>query len=111
MAARLAREAAYLGPGTVGGSLYRVGDYPGFVPGQGGRVVGDLFRLVDAQATLAWVDAYEEITTDFPAPQEYRRERMKVDSEGGAVMAWVYVYARDPAGLPCIAGGDFLASG
>lgn len=111
MAARLAGEAAYLGPATVGGSLYRVADYPGFVPGRTGRVLGDLFRLVDAQATLAWVDAYEEITSDFPAPREYRRERMTVESGGGAAMAWVYAYARDPAGLPRIAGGDFLSSG
>lgn len=111
MAARLAEEAAYLGPATVAGSLWKIEDYPGFVAGQTGRVMGDLFRPRDAQATLRWTDAYEEITADFPAPQEYRRERMRIESGAGAVIAWVYVYARDPAGLPHIAGGDFLSSG
>ncbi|MFY9352638.1 MAG: gamma-glutamylcyclotransferase family protein [Sphingobium sp.] len=108
MAARLLSEADYLGPATVGGKLYRIADYPGLMPGPEGRVTGDLFRLTDADATLAWIDAYEEVTPDFPAPREYRRERMTVETGGGAVMAWVYVYTRDPEGLPSIVGGDFL---
>lgn len=111
MAARLLSEADHLGPATVGGRLYRIDDYPGFVPGLEGRVTGDLFRLADAQATLSWVDAYEEATADFPAPQEYRREMLAVETADGPVLAWVYVYARNPAGLPFIAGGDFLLDG
>lgn len=111
MAIQLATEAAYLGPARVSGSLYRIADYPGFVPGRAGRVVGDLLRLVDAEATLAWLDAYEEVTPDFPAPHEYRREMLVVEAAGGPVPAWTYVYARDPAGLPSVAGGDFLLDG
>lgn len=108
-ALRLAAEAAYVGAASASGHLYRVADYPGFVPGSEGLVRGDLFRLVHAQATLAWLDDYEECASHFPPPQEYRRERLTVDGPHGEVEAWTYVYALPVGNLEPIDGGDFLA--
>jgi gamma-glutamylcyclotransferase (GGCT)/AIG2-like uncharacterized protein YtfP len=70
--------------------------------------VGELFRLPDAAAILAVLDEHEECGAHFPPPQEYRRERVKVETADGVVEAWTYVYARDVTGLERIASGDFL---
>ncbi|NWK96820.1 gamma-glutamylcyclotransferase [Sphingobium lactosutens] len=111
MARRLRREARHVGPARATGALYWVADYPGFVPEGDGRVAGDLFALDNAAATLGWLDLYEECAPSFPAPHEYRRERMAVAGPEGPVEAWVYVYARATAGLERIISGDFLSDG
>ena len=63
MGRRPRAEAALLGPATVRGRLYRVSWYPGFVPG--GRdddvVHGEVYRMADPTASLAWLDEYEGI--------------------------------------------------
>ncbi|MFD1105193.1 gamma-glutamylcyclotransferase family protein [Sphingobium olei] len=108
-ALRLAAEAAYVGAASASGHLYRVADYPGFVPGSEGRVCGDLFRLARPHVTLAWLDEYEECAPHFPAPHEYRRQRLTVDGPHGGAEAWTYVYALPVGNLEPIDGGDFLA--
>jgi gamma-glutamylcyclotransferase (GGCT)/AIG2-like uncharacterized protein YtfP len=110
MARRLRAEARHVGPAWAEGVLHRLGDYPGFTPGTDGMVLGDLFALMDANATLAWLDDYEECAAHSPQPHEYRRLSMMVKTPDGPVAAWIYAYARDPSGLPIIADGDFLAS-
>lgn len=84
-------------------------DYPGFVPGIGGLVVGDLLALADGATALAALDEYEECSDLFPAPHEYRRERIMVDGPHGAATAWTYIYARPIEGLVLIEDGDFMA--
>jgi gamma-glutamylcyclotransferase (GGCT)/AIG2-like uncharacterized protein YtfP len=110
MALRLARESRLIGRATMAGMLYRVGDYPGVVPGPTGCVAGDLLALATPATTLAWLDAYEECALPFPQPWEYRRERLTVAGPDGPACAWVYVYARPTARLRVIPGGDFLAA-
>lgn len=110
MARRLRAEAQLVGSARAQGMLYRLAGYPGFVPGAEGVVTGELFALTDAEATLAWLDDYEECAGDSPQPHEYRRLRLMVEGEQGPVAAWTYVYARDPSEWPIIASGDFLAS-
>lgn len=109
MARWLAGAARWMGPASIGGMLYRVADYPGFVPGAAGRVAGDLFALADAAAVLARLDAYEACAPDSPEPHEYRRTLLPVDTPTGLVDAWVYVYALSVTGHEVIDGGDFLA--
>jgi gamma-glutamylcyclotransferase (GGCT)/AIG2-like uncharacterized protein YtfP len=108
MARRLQAEARHMGPARADGMLYRLAGYPGFVPGAEGMVTGDLFALTDADATLVWLDDYEECATHSPQPHEYRRLWMTVAGLDGPVAAWTYAYARDPSGWPIIASGDFL---
>jgi gamma-glutamylcyclotransferase (GGCT)/AIG2-like uncharacterized protein YtfP len=109
MARWLRQSARLVGPATIGGTLYRVADYPGLVAGPGGRVQGDLFALADAAAILAVLDDYEECAAHHPQPHEYRRVAMTVQAADGPVTAWVYLYARDITGLPLVADGDFLS--
>lgn len=105
----LARAARHVGRATVRGALYRIDYYPGLVPGGKGLVAGDLFLMPDPAHVLAVLDEHEECAAHFPQPHEYRRERLMVDAEGGAIEAWAYVYAREAAGLERIGSGDFLA--
>lgn len=109
MAQWLVERSRLIGAATAAGRLYRVADYPGFVPGGGGPVVGDLLALADAAATLAALDEFEECSGSFPEPHEYRRERIMVAGPHGAVVAWTYVYALPTAGLALIGHGDFMA--
>lgn len=111
MARRLRGEARHVGPARAAGVLYRLAGYPGFVSGGKAVVLGDLFALADADATLAWLDDYEECAAHSPEPHEYRRLSLTVEAADGPVMAWTYVYARDPSGLPVIGSGDFMAPG
>ena len=108
MAVWLASVAQAAGTAVARGALYKIDYYPGFVPGEDGLVAGELLRLPDAAAILAGLDEHEECAPHFPAPQEYRRERVSVATAQGALDAWTYVYARDVAGQERIASGDFL---
>lgn len=108
MALWLRGVARAVGQGHLTGHLYRIDDYPGFVPGEGDRVTGDLFALPDPATILARLDDYEQCSGLWPQPHEYRRERLMVTTSDGPVWAWTYIYAHDTSGLPVIEGGDFL---
>lgn len=108
MALWLRGVARAVGQGHLAGHLYRIDDYPGFVPGEEGRVTGDLLALPDPVAILARLDEYEQCSDQWPQPHEYRRERVMVATPDGPVQAWTYIYAHDISGLPVIKGGDFL---
>lgn len=110
-ARRLRMQARHVGPARAAGRLYRVEDYPGFVPGEGGQVLGDLFLLADPAASLAWLDDYEQCGPAFAPPQEYGRVAMRVDGPQGPVEAWTYIFLHTTDGLERIEGGDFLADG
>ncbi|PZU57404.1 MAG: gamma-glutamylcyclotransferase [Sphingobium sp.] len=110
MAGMLARQARWLGTRTMRGHLYRIADYPGFIPDEDGEdVTGDLFALYDPETTLSALDDYEECSVRFPAPHEYRRVMLPVASVDGCVAAWTYVYTQPVHPDMLIAGGDFLA--
>lgn len=108
MAYWLSQVARHVGGAVARGRLYRVDGYPGFVPGGGGEVAGDLFALPDAGRLLAALDEHEECAGHHPRPHEYHRQILAVRREQGPVKAWTYVYVRDVAGLPLIESGDFL---
>lgn len=109
MAIWLNSAAWHAGRATVIGKLYQVQDYPGVVPSSAGIVAGDLFLLPDDPSVLERLDAYEECSPAFPAPHEYKRERLVVEGAEGSLEAWVYVYQGDVHGLDLIESGDFLS--
>ncbi|MCB2014997.1 MAG: gamma-glutamylcyclotransferase family protein [Sphingobium sp.] len=103
----LTEMAEWLCTAQVSGRLLKVDWYPALTQGQG-TVTGDIFRLHDPQAALALLDAYEECTSDFPQPWEYRREIVSADTPEGMLRAWTYLYNRPADELPGIPGGDWL---
>lgn len=84
--------AEWVGTGWTRGTLSEIDGYPAPTPdGSGARVEGDLFRMRDPAATLAFLDVYEGCASGSPTPHDYRRTVMTVDTPGGTRRAWVYV--------------------
>ncbi|HXE69495.1 MAG TPA: gamma-glutamylcyclotransferase family protein [Hyphomicrobiaceae bacterium] len=110
MAARLAREATLLGPASIQGRLYRIAWYPGVVdtPNAEERVHGELYALTDPVTSFAWLDAYEGLAGH--GDSEYARlERPARPLATADVMAWVYLYQREPDARRLIADGRWTA--
>ena len=113
-ARRLRREAEFLSTATLPGAfLVDIGAYPGMLRGNdtAHAVIGDLFRLPDNPSPLlAALDAYEGCSGDPSRPGEYVRETAHVlPDHAPALTAWIYLFHRDPTGLPVVPNGDYLA--
>ena len=111
MAAQLAARAEREGRATVRGCLLDIGRYPGLLLQGEQEIVGELYRLDDARAgeLLEVLDRYEGALDEPPL---FRRvAAVARDSDGRAVEAWIYVWARPAEGFPIIRSGDWLAAG
>ncbi len=112
MARLLSREAELLGEARCQGRLYLVKHYPGMIlsTDAADQVFGELFRMRDANALLARLDAYEGCAEGATQPTEYIRQLVPVARDGAdaPVQAWTYVYNWPVAHLPRIASGRFL---
>src|SRR5262249_36826380 len=65
--ARTAERLAVLGPATVRGRLYDLGEYPGLVLDPAANEVHGTICTVPDEAVLAALDAYEGFEPDAPA--------------------------------------------
>jgi gamma-glutamylcyclotransferase (GGCT)/AIG2-like uncharacterized protein YtfP len=96
----LAAGAVREGKATISGRLYAPDWFPAFVPDEGGKVWGEVWRI-DNPGLLATLDGYEG--------EAYVRETGQATIEDGSrVTAWTYRYVADLAGVPLIASGDYL---
>lgn len=90
-------------PASADGRMFALPDgYPGFLPGGGSRVVGELMTLRDLAPAFALLDAYEG--------EEFNRALQPVTMEDGdTVWAWCYVLASAnlAEGAELIPGGDW----
>ena len=111
MGARLAREATLMGPASIQGRLYRIAWYPGVVATANAeeRVHGELYALTDPETSFAWLDAYEGLLAGRGDSEYARLERPARPLVGVDLMAWVYLYRRDPDPLGLIADGRWTA--
>ncbi len=95
----LRANADLLGRATVRGSIFLVGEYPGFRGEFEGVVHGEVYRLRDPESTLAALDAYEG--PEYP--------RIVVETSIPGVSAWIYIYPGEVREDQRILSGDFLA--
>jgi gamma-glutamylcyclotransferase (GGCT)/AIG2-like uncharacterized protein YtfP len=106
----LSAKAALVGLGILPGArLYKIDWYPALIESgkQQDEVVGDVFRLEDADA-LPKIDEYEGIGVGDP-PYEYRRVKVKIRTEREELESWVYFYNVPlPQTAELIESGDFL---
>lgn len=101
-------DAAALGPASLNGALYDVGGYPAAVLGNGPDWIhGELYDLRGNAELFARLDAYEECSSEFPEPREYRREIVEVSQNHRIRPAWAYLYNRPTRGLIRIESGDY----
>ena len=96
-------EATYVAEGTVRGSLYDLGEYPGLVlDDEASFVTGEIYEVDDD--TLHGLDKFE-LTSDY--------SRKQVEVEQGSVRkdCWIYVPERDARffrNRPLIESGDWI---
>lgn len=96
--------AVKIGEGSISGRLYDFGAYPGVVDGDG-VVRGEVYRLDQAEATLAELDKYESVDEGL-----YERvTRSAILADGSKVETQVYLYKRDTSRARLIASGDWTA--
>jgi gamma-glutamylcyclotransferase (GGCT)/AIG2-like uncharacterized protein YtfP len=90
MAKFLAKQAHFVGEGTVAGRLYDLGRYPGMTEDKsaGCRVTGDVFQLA-GEDTIRELDRYEN--AESPLPSYFERGLAEVTlADGRQVEAMVY---------------------
>ncbi|HOE97113.1 MAG TPA: gamma-glutamylcyclotransferase [Candidatus Sumerlaeota bacterium] len=105
-------HARHLGPATVAGSLFDLGEFPGAVPPlhEDDSIRGDLFYLNHPRVLLELLDNYEGCGERDAPPHLFRRELAPARlADGTSYMAWVYWYGGDVAHCTQIPGGDYLA--
>ena len=88
-----------------GATLVRIDWYPGLVLNAEGVVHGELFEIDDIGAALDELDSYEDFAGYRDDGSLYRRSLVRTHTNGGAMLAWTYVFLGDAEDLPVIASG------
>ena len=98
MAAFVLSNCSFIGKATIPGELYQISWYPGalYIPDSVSVVEGDLYELnegVDMLRFFTHLDEYEGVGSQFPIPNEYRRELVSAEVTDGVITpSWMYVY-------------------
>lgn len=89
--------------------LYDIGEYPGAVitDNTDGYIYGSIFKLHHSEENLRVIDDYEGYGTEQDQPNLYIRSVALVETNSGAVDAWIYVYNLPTNGLPQITSGNY----
>lgn len=104
----LSCKAHYLGRARLPGTLFDLGDYPGFRSGRFGLVTGELF-LPGTPGLVSALDAYELFDPAYPARSEYIRQQVILADRPSP--CWTYVYNRPVKGRRVIASGNWRMKG
>jgi gamma-glutamylcyclotransferase (GGCT)/AIG2-like uncharacterized protein YtfP len=97
------------GRGWIHATLFDLGIYPAAIPAPEGRVLGEVHRLLDADALLPELDSLEGYRPNEPDTSLYRRvETPVVVDDGRTANAWVYFYNAPLGGAQRIESGDYL---
>ena len=103
-----------VGEGTVAGTLYDLGHYPGAVldAGSAGKIVGTVFETPSDAEWWRALDAYEEFEPELPEASQFIRVRCMVElAEGGTLECWMYMYNRSVRGAAVVESGAWKKRG
>ncbi len=110
--ADLVRRFEPVGKGTVRGTLYDLGSYPGAVLDGGStrRILGTVFRLPAGNDILPRLDDYEGFDPQAPQRSLFIRRLYPVDLDGGRTLpCWIYEYNGAIESAVIIEGGTHVA--
>ena len=94
------------------GALLDLGAFPGLLPGEGGRVRGEVYAMPDPGALLGRLDLVEGFSGFGRSVNHFRRTALYVSGPGGErLLAWAYAYACPPPVAVQIPSGDWLRRG
>ncbi len=100
------KEARWLGPAEVAGTLVKIDWYPGLVLGDGGLVKGEVYEV--GPDLLKELDEFEGIGLEDDRNGEYQRIRVEVQLDGESEEVWIYEWLKGIEGYPVVASGDWL---
>ncbi len=101
------KDADWLGPATVPGTLVAIDWYPGLVLTGDGVVKGEVYQISDA--LLAELDAFEGIGRGADdRPGEYHRIKASVQLAEGPKEVWIYEWLKGIDDYEIVANGDWL---
>jgi gamma-glutamylcyclotransferase (GGCT)/AIG2-like uncharacterized protein YtfP len=105
----LSQNCTYISPGKLKGLLYDIGEYPGAIvtDNTDGYIYGSIFKLHHTEENLRVIDDYEGYGPEQELPNLYIRSVAPIETDSGAVDAWIYLYNLPTNGLPQIASGNY----
>jgi gamma-glutamylcyclotransferase (GGCT)/AIG2-like uncharacterized protein YtfP len=72
---RLDRNLALVGRGTVEAKLFDLGEYPAAIRTAGGKVRGEVYRMLDVRSVLRVIDEFEGCRVGSPRESRFSRGR------------------------------------
>jgi len=113
MRARLKRETTRVGNARVPGRLFDLDAYPGMLetnPRERVTVRGEVLRLQNEDATLRWLDLYEDVDPKDIMRGVYRRvPQLAMLDDGEALRCWAYILNAPPDAQRMIPTGCWLS--
>lgn len=102
----------FVGPATVNGTLYDLGDYPAATPDDTThRIVGELYKIRNEHQlsyAIAQLDDYEGVSPEQGETPNYKRALSSINNNNNTVSAWVYWFNHNISDRPVIESGDVL---
>lgn len=106
----LVRQMQRVGPATVRGRLYDLGEYPGAIIDNNSTTLvhGEVYRLPSNIGVLTKLDNYEEFDPDSPESSLFLRIKCFVRLFDGRILeCWIYTYNGDVETAPFIPSGKY----
>jgi gamma-glutamylcyclotransferase (GGCT)/AIG2-like uncharacterized protein YtfP len=101
------KDARWLGPAEVEGTLLKIDWYPGLVLGSGGSVKGEVYEI--GPELLKELDEFEGIGLEDERNGEYQRVRQQVGLLGAPREVWIYEWIKGVDGFEVVGSGDWLS--
>ncbi|MGZ3766601.1 MAG: gamma-glutamylcyclotransferase family protein [Mucilaginibacter sp.] len=95
--------------GKLRGKLYNVGEYPGAIlEGENSNYIyGAILEIVNPEKVWPVIDDYEGYGENQSQPNEFIRIPVEVETGGGPVICWAYLYNWPLTGLIQIEDGRY----
>ena len=109
--ADVVRDLLIVGKGTIPGTLYDLGSYPGAVLDQtiSRRITGTVFQLPPAIEILQRLDDYEDYDRESPGASLFIRRQCSVQLHDGRILeCWVYEYNGPRDRAPIVESGAYI---
>jgi len=107
--AYLQQHCTLLRPGKLRGRLYDMGEYPGAILDASSEryVHGSIYLMDEPEKILKIIDDYEGFGDNQEQPNLFVRVQMAIETIGGSVKCWIYLYNLPVNGLLLIESGKY----
>jgi gamma-glutamylcyclotransferase (GGCT)/AIG2-like uncharacterized protein YtfP len=109
--ADLVRDLVSVGTGSVPGTLYDLGSFPGAVleSNSSRRISGTVYRLPASADIVPRLDEYEEYYPESPNTSQFIRRQCSVQlTDGRTLECWVYEYNGRRDHAPILESGTYI---